>query len=141
MEGQELILQNTNRIARFTVRDFAAVAFRRSRTLLYCFFGILLGSLVAAVLLPTYRAETEIMVRRQRVDPVVTAEQTNPMVVSSTVTEEEINSEVELITSEDVPAQGGVGVRARQATPRVGIFAELKRPRTSHRKGSQEPAL
>jgi len=102
MEGQELILQNTNRIARFTVRDFAAVAFRRSRTLLYCFFGILLGSLIAAAMWPTYRAQTEIMVRRQRVDPVVTAEQNNPMVVSSTVTEEEINSEVELITSEDV---------------------------------------
>lgn len=102
MEGQEIILQNANRLARFTVRDFAAVAFRRSRTLLYCFFGILLGSLIAAVVWPTYRAQTEILVRRQRVDPVVTAEQNSPMVVSGTVTEEEINSEVELITSEDV---------------------------------------
>jgi uncharacterized protein involved in exopolysaccharide biosynthesis len=102
MEGQEIVLQNPNKIVTFTVRDFAAMAFRRSRTLMFCFFGILLGSLLAGLLWPTYRAETEILVRRQRVDPVVTSQQTSPMVVSSEVSEEELNSEVELITNEDV---------------------------------------
>src|SRR5579863_4992714 len=102
MEGQEIVLQNPNKIVTFTVRDFAAMAFRRSRTLMFCFFGILLGSLLAGFLWPTYRAETEILVRRQRVDPVVTSQQTSPMVVSSEVSEEELNSEVELITNEDV---------------------------------------
>lgn len=102
MEGQEIVVQNPNRIVSFTVRDFAAMAFRRSRTLMWCFFGVLLGSLVAAVVWPTYRAQTEILVRRQRVDPVVTPEQNSQMVVNATVTEEEINSEVELITGEDV---------------------------------------
>jgi hypothetical protein len=52
MEGQEIVLQNPNKIVTFTVRDFAAMAFRRSRTLMFCFFGILLGSLLAGVLWP-----------------------------------------------------------------------------------------
>jgi uncharacterized protein involved in exopolysaccharide biosynthesis len=103
MEGQEIVLQNpNNKIVTFTVRDFAAMAFRRSRTLMFCFFGILLGSLLAGLLWPSYRAETEILVRRQRVDPVVSSQQTSPLVVSSEVSEEELNSEVELITNEDV---------------------------------------
>jgi len=102
MEGQEIVVQNPNRIVSFTVRDFAAMAFRRSRTLVWCFFGVLLGSLVAAVVWPTYRAQTEILVHRQRLDPVVTPEQNTQMVVNAAVTEEEINSEVELINSEDV---------------------------------------
>jgi len=102
MEGQALVLQSRNRIVSFTVRDFAGMAFRRSRALMLCFFGIFLGSVLSAVLWPTYRAQSEILVRRQRVDPVITSEQTSPMVVSSVVSEEEVNSEVELLKSEDV---------------------------------------
>lgn len=102
MEGQALVLQSTNRIVSFTVRDFAGMAFRRSWALLLCFFGIFLGSILSAVLWPSYRAQTEILVRRQRVDPAVTSEQTSSMIVSSVVSEEEVNSEVELLKSEDV---------------------------------------
>jgi uncharacterized protein involved in exopolysaccharide biosynthesis len=102
MEGQELVVQNPNRIVTFTVRDFAAMAFRRRRTLLFCFAGVLFGSLLAAVISPTYRAQTEILVRRQRVDPALTADQGNTMIVSNVVTEEEINSEKELLLSQDV---------------------------------------
>jgi uncharacterized protein involved in exopolysaccharide biosynthesis len=105
MEGQELILESGNRIVSFTARDFVGMAFRRSRALLLCFFGIVLGSLLSVALWPSYRAQTEILVRRQRVDPVVSSEQTSQMVVSSVVSEEEINSEAELIRSEDVLRQ------------------------------------
>jgi len=105
MEGQELILQSTGRVTSFTARDFAAVAFRRSRTLLYCFFGVLLGTLLAAIFMPSYSAQTEILVRRQRVDPAATPEKSSGLIVSGTVTEEEINSEVELIHSQDVLRQ------------------------------------
>ena len=102
MEGQELVLQGTGRITSFTARDFVAMAFRRSRTLLFCFFGILLGTILAAIIMPSYSAQTEILVRRQRVDPVATPEKDSEMVVTRAVTEEEINSEVELIQSRDV---------------------------------------
>jgi uncharacterized protein involved in exopolysaccharide biosynthesis len=105
MEGQELILHSGNRITSFTLRDFAAMAFRRRRIMLLCFFGILLGAVLSALLFPSYRAQTEILVRRQRVDPGVTPDRNTAMVVTNTVTEEEINSEVELIKSEDVLRQ------------------------------------
>src|SRR5207245_8188213 len=94
-----------SRLVSFTPRDFVAMAFRRRRVLVTCFFGILLGSILSAIVWPSYRAETEILVRRQRVDPVVTPQQSSQMTVSSLMTEEEINSEVELIKSEDVLRQ------------------------------------
>src|SRR5712692_836017 len=105
MEGQELVLKSGSRLVSFTPRDFVAMAFRRRRVLVTCFFGILLGSILSAIVWPSYRAETEILVRRQRVDPVVTPQQSSQMTVSSLMTEEEINSEVELIKSEDVLRQ------------------------------------
>ena len=105
MEGQELILHGGNKIVSFTLRDFAAMAFRRRRIMMLCFFGILFGAILSALLFPSYRAQTEILVRRQRVDSAVSPEQNSPLVVSSVVTEEEINSEVELIKSEDVLRQ------------------------------------
>jgi len=105
MEGQELVLQGTGRITSFTARDFAAMAFRRSRTLLFCFFGILLGTMLAAIFMPSYSAQTEILLRRQRVDPAASPEQGNGVTVSGTVTEEEINSEVELLHNQDVLRQ------------------------------------
>jgi uncharacterized protein involved in exopolysaccharide biosynthesis len=117
MEGQELVLQGTGRITSFTARDFAAMAFRRSRTLLFCFFGILLGTMLAAIFMPSYSAQTEILLRRQRVDPAASPEQGNGVTVSGTVTEEEINSEVELLHNQDV---------LRQVVLRCGLDA----PRT-----------
>jgi uncharacterized protein involved in exopolysaccharide biosynthesis len=87
----------------FTLRDFAAIGFRRKRVLAFCFGGILLGVMLAALVVPTrYRAETKLLVKKGRLDPVVTPEQTAPVVFRDTVTEEELNSEVELIVSEDL---------------------------------------
>jgi len=87
MEGQELVLHSGNRIVSFTLRDFAAMAFRRRRIMLLCFGGILLGTLLSGLLFPSYRAQTEILVRRQRVDSAVSPDQGSPMLVSSLVTE------------------------------------------------------
>src|SRR6202043_1353484 len=65
--------------------------------------GVVLGLLLSAVFLHTkYRAETKLLVKRERVDPVISAEQNAPMMFKDTVGEEEINSEVELIQSQDV---------------------------------------
>jgi uncharacterized protein involved in exopolysaccharide biosynthesis len=110
MEGQELVAQNTqgltvrdsNRMPSLTLRDLAGMGFRQRRAVLLCFFSILLGTIAAALSWPKYRAATEILVRRERVDPVLTSEAGNSMIVNSEITEEELNSEVELIRSEDV---------------------------------------
>jgi len=87
----------------FTLRDVLGIGFRHKRTAVLCFFGILLGSVLAAVLQPAeYRATIKFLVDRERQNPVVTPEQNSPVVVRNEVTEEELNSEIELLQSDDV---------------------------------------
>jgi uncharacterized protein involved in exopolysaccharide biosynthesis len=87
----------------FTARDVAAIGFRHQKVLVLCFVGVLLGVGLSSLFLPSkYKAETKLLVKRERVDPVITPESNAPMTVHDTVSEEEINSEVELITSSDV---------------------------------------
>jgi uncharacterized protein involved in exopolysaccharide biosynthesis len=102
MEGQELIVRRAPSALSWTLRDVVAMGFRRRHAAVLCFFGVLAGTIAYVILTPEYRAETKILVRRQRVDPVVTAEQNQPVTVQSAVAEEEMNSEVELIRSDDV---------------------------------------
>ena len=50
--------------------------FRRRRLLILTFCGILLGSIVAAIFLSSrYEAQMDILVNRDRMDPMVTTEQ------------------------------------------------------------------
>jgi uncharacterized protein involved in exopolysaccharide biosynthesis len=92
-----------NRTLTFTLRDFVAIGFRHKRVMGLCFVGIFVGTLIAALFLPlTYRAETKVLVKKERLDPVVTAAPSVPMMFKDTISEEELNSEVELITTEDV---------------------------------------
>ncbi|HEY3975334.1 MAG TPA: hypothetical protein VGM18_20190 [Candidatus Sulfotelmatobacter sp.] len=99
----EAISSHGHRPYSFTARDVVAIGFRHQRVLVLCFVGVVLGVGLSAIFLPTkYRAETKILVKRDRVDPVVSPEQNAPMVFHDTVAEEEINSEVELLESQDV---------------------------------------
>ncbi len=87
----------------FTARDVAAIGFRHKKVMTLCFIGVVLGVALSTLVLPTkYRAETKLLVKRERVDNVISAESTAPVTFHDTVAEEEINSEVELITSQDV---------------------------------------
>src|SRR5271155_3398159 len=69
------------------------------------FLGIFAGAVLCAVLLPRkYEAEMKILVNRERVDAVVTPDPDNangPGMVPA-VSEEDLNSEVELIKSRDL---------------------------------------
>jgi uncharacterized protein involved in exopolysaccharide biosynthesis len=86
-----------------TARDVVAIGFRHQRVMVLCFVGVVLGVLLSSLALPVkYRAETTLLVKRERVDPVISPEQNAPMMFHDTVGEEEINSEVELIQSPDV---------------------------------------
>src|ERR1700722_5731784 len=87
-----------------TLRDILTPLFRRRRLLILSFCGVFLGAIIASVLLSSrYEAQMEILVNRDRMDPVVTTEQfsqTSP--AAPPLTEEEINSEVELLQSQDL---------------------------------------
>ncbi len=90
----------------FTLRDFVAIGFRHKRLLVLSFSGLLLGTVLATVLIPPkYQGVTKILVKRERVDPVITSQRSDPMQVKEDVGEEELNSEIELIESDDVLRQ------------------------------------
>jgi uncharacterized protein involved in exopolysaccharide biosynthesis len=87
----------------FTARDVAAIGFRHQKVLILCFVGVMLGVGISSLFLPSkYKAETKLLVKRERIDPVITPEQNAPLTYHDTVGEEEINSELELMTSSDV---------------------------------------
>src|SRR5580704_5418261 len=88
-----------------TLRDVVAPVFRQRRIVALVFGGIFLGALLSALLLPRkYEAEMKILVNRDRVDAIVTPDQGVPIGAQqlAAVSEEDINSEVELLKSHDL---------------------------------------
>jgi uncharacterized protein involved in exopolysaccharide biosynthesis len=93
---------------RVTVRDAVAPVFRQRRLASMIFLGIFLGALLSVLLMPRkYEAEVKILVNRDRVDAVVTPNPDVPVVAGQVppVTEEDLNSEVELLKSRDLLEQ------------------------------------
>src|SRR6266852_3657037 len=101
-----------------TLRDFLAVGFRHRRLVVTCFLTIsFLGALYPFVL-PSYESETKILVKHERApDPVVSSSEVRPVYSPDIVTEEELNSEIELINSKDLLRQ-------------VVIICDLHHPKT-----------
>jgi uncharacterized protein involved in exopolysaccharide biosynthesis len=90
----------------FSSRDLIAIAFRQKRAILITFGAVFLGAVLAAIFSPPdYQATTKFLVERARVDPIVSPTSQNAAQVSAEVSEEELNSEVELLQSEDVLRQ------------------------------------
>src|SRR6266849_7906030 len=87
-----------------TLRDLVSPLFRHRRLVVVYFMGALLCSIAATWLLSSkYESRMAILVNRERLDPVVTTESTTQLPqMAPQVTEEEINSEVELLQSRDV---------------------------------------
>ncbi|MGA8238634.1 MAG: Wzz/FepE/Etk N-terminal domain-containing protein, partial [Candidatus Sulfotelmatobacter sp.] len=90
----------------FSLRDIVTIVFRHKRVVILSFLGILTGAVLAAVLhAPEYRASTKFLIERERLDPVISPGESTPPESRGEVTEEELNSEVELIESADVLRQ------------------------------------
>jgi uncharacterized protein involved in exopolysaccharide biosynthesis len=86
-----------------TLRELAIVVFRQSKLFVGAAGLVFALAVVYAFAGTTYRAHARILVRRGRADPPVTAQQNAPPDFSRfEVTEEELNSEVELLKDEDV---------------------------------------
>ena len=99
------IRQNREPALTLTLRDALMPVFRHRRLVVLIFSGIFLGAIACLLLLPRkYEAEMKILVNRERVDAVVTPDPDNvngPGIVPA-VSEEDLNSEVELIKSRDL---------------------------------------
>lgn len=85
------------------MRELATVLFRQGKIFLGVFGFVIVLTLVYAFAGATYRAHVKVLVRRGRADPPVAAQQNAPPDFSrAEVTEEELNSEVELLKDDDV---------------------------------------
>src|SRR5262249_32664221 len=85
-----------------TPRDVVAVVFRHGWLMVISFFGIFFGAVVVTWLMPqVYEAHVKIMVKRDRIDPVIGTTQ-NTQLVHEDLTEQDLNSEVELLKSRDL---------------------------------------
>jgi uncharacterized protein involved in exopolysaccharide biosynthesis len=87
----------------FTLRDFLAIGFRQRRLIIKTFLGIFSTAIVFAFLLPKkYEAQMKILVRHERAEAVVSPERESPVQWRTEVSEEELQSEAELIRSRDL---------------------------------------
>ena len=103
MEETILQLHERREASSISLRDVVAPVFRHRRLVVVSFLGIFLGSIVAAFLLPKqYQAEMKILVKRERVDPILTSDKTTVIDSRSEVSEEQVQSEVELLRSRDL---------------------------------------
>lgn len=104
MNDEGLNFEDQSRIySPISPRDLVAPLFRYQRLVVLTFFSILVGSAAAALLLPKqYQAELKILVKRERIDPTVTSDKTTVIDSRSDVTEEQVQSEVELLQSRDL---------------------------------------
>src|SRR5436190_10997607 len=86
-----------------TPRDLLTILLRHRVCIVatFCGLALLLFGYVALTK-PAYEAHMSILVKRERVDPVVTTEETPLQQVNQGLAEQDLNSEVELLKSQDL---------------------------------------
>ena len=96
------LIPRSARVPSPTLRDSLAVVFRQRRLALVSFIVIFLAVVLYGLIAPPYQAEMKVLVRRGRVDPVVTSTPSQAEFEREAVTEEELNSEVELLHDDEI---------------------------------------
>jgi uncharacterized protein involved in exopolysaccharide biosynthesis len=85
-----------------TLRELLTIAFRHRCLALISFSGVFLGGLLVILLLPNhYQATLKVLVRNERSNPIVSPGPDANQTIAQ-ITDEDLNSEVELLKSEDV---------------------------------------
>jgi uncharacterized protein involved in exopolysaccharide biosynthesis len=103
MRNEDLEIQRYTRQALPTSRDIVAVLFRQRWAMLTAFVVVVIAVVASGVWVPKYEAKMKILVLRQRSDAIVTSSANAPAQFSGDqVSEEDLNSEVELLNSEDL---------------------------------------
>ncbi len=86
-----------------TLRDVVAVLFRQRWPMLAVFVLVVVAVAVSGVWVPKYEAKMKILALRQRSDELITPSANAPAQFSNDqVSEEDLNSEVELLNSDDL---------------------------------------
>ena len=96
------LIPRTARVPSPTLRDVAAVFFRHRRLWMGGFVLVSVGVFLYGMFMPTYQAEMKILVRRSRMNSTATPTLTQtPQLDGHEVSEEELNSEVELLRDKE----------------------------------------
>ena len=85
-----------------TLRDLVAIVFRQRRIILAVFLSVIALVFLSGVWIPKYQANMKILVLRQRTDAMVTADVNAAPQNTGQITKEDLNSEVELLKSDDL---------------------------------------
>ena len=81
-----------------TRRDLVARVFRQRTVFVVCLLLVIAGFIVTRQFQPKYQAEMKVLLRKDRVDPVVTTGQNStPELQAMSVREEDLNSQVEIL--------------------------------------------
>jgi uncharacterized protein involved in exopolysaccharide biosynthesis len=105
MDDDFFSVEKSVRFTKYTPKDVLTIAFRRRRWLIACVATTVIAAVLGAWLLPRYKGEAKILIMRERVDPVVTpAPEQSTFAVSAqpVVSDEELKSEVDMLTSYDL---------------------------------------
>lgn len=95
--------QFPNEVHAPTARDLLAVVFRHQWIMAVSFLVVFSAAILMAALQPNrYEAGMKILVKRERADPMVSSESSAAPQFAPVVTEEDLNSEVELLKSRDL---------------------------------------
>ncbi len=139
MDGQEFQIgaNGTDRLP--TLRDLATPMFRRPKLVIFTFAGLLLATVLGTLLLPrdNYESTMKILVKRDRVDAAVSPGRDAAMPNPGEVTEEEINSEVELLKSRDLLEKVVVSCNL-QDLPSSAIWSRLVPSAATQEAGSEQ---
>ncbi|MBW4028293.1 MAG: hypothetical protein HIU93_12960 [Acidobacteria bacterium] len=97
-----LVIQPPERPVR--LRDIASLMFRHKRLFTASFFTVLLAAFSVAILLPPkYESSVKLLVERERVDTPISPERSEAyQAPSEEITEAKMNSELELLRTDDV---------------------------------------
>jgi uncharacterized protein involved in exopolysaccharide biosynthesis len=88
------------------MRDLLAIGFRQRRLIIGTFVAIFAVAVLVAILLPRqYESEMKILVKHERADAMVSPDINTPVQPRTEVSEEELQSEAELIKSRDLLAE------------------------------------
>jgi uncharacterized protein involved in exopolysaccharide biosynthesis len=125
MTTQNFNTRDTQASYSFSMRDLIAIGFRQKRAVVVAFCSLLMGTVLAVILMPAdYQGSTKFLIERARMDPVVSSGH-EAGAVKSEVTEEELNSEVELLKSDDVMRQVVVAAGLNQHKSMLGFMDPL----------------
>jgi uncharacterized protein involved in exopolysaccharide biosynthesis len=128
-----------------TLRDIATPLFRHPRLALLTFLSIVLATILGMILLPKdYEAKMKILVRHERVDAAVSPGRDALMSTPGEVTEDELNSEVELLKSRDLLEQVVISCNLQELLSRhfwdrrlpAGVAPEMRDEQDSEKKVS-----